>query len=241
MRKTILIDGKPFNFEEELLDYGITQPMSHDEGVELLHTVKQLLDAKGLEFYLGYGTLLGAVRNHDIIPGDEDLDIIVREEARLLSLLPYLRDNGLKLIRAVKGNTYSFRKGERCYIDIYICRPIPKYSPWSLYCYSIGNKEYCPKSIWKKTQTIEFLGGTFLCPQPPTRILTLWYGEDWITPKSGHCFYYEVKSHWFWRYKLKPAIQQTIAWPYWRHLILRRFKTQAESLAEWKRTQTNAN
>lgn len=241
MKKIIYIEGSPFEYEEEHLGYDTNEPMSHEEGVALLHTVKRLLDEKGLEFYLGYGTLLGAVRNHDIIPGDEDLDIIIRDEKALLTMLPYLHDNGLRLIRAIAGNTYSFRMGEHSYIDIYICRSIPWHSPWSIYCYSIGNKEYCPKSIWRETQDIEFLGETFLCPQNPARILTLWYGKDWMTPKSGHCFYYEVKSHWFWRYKLKPAIQETIAWPYWRHLILRRFKTQADSLAEWKRTQTNAN
>lgn len=218
MQKTIIIEGEAFTFEEENLCYENTKPMSHDEGVELLYTVKRLLDAKELEFYLAYGTLLGAVRNHDIIPGDEDLDIIIRDEKKLLSILPYLNDNGLRLIRAVQGNTYSFRMGENCYIDIYICRPIPWYSPWSVYCYSIANKSYCPKSIWSEIQDIEFLGETFRCPKNPERILTLWYGSDWMTPKPGHNFYYQVKSHYYMK-RFKEMIKKLIGYNKWYHLI----------------------
>lgn len=235
MRKTILIEGTAFEYEEETLNYDVTYPMSHDEAVILLRTVKRLLDQKGLPFYLGYGTLLGAVRNHDIIPGDEDLDIIVCDESKLLRAIPFLADNGLKLIRAAKGNVYSFRLNNKCYIDIYILRRIPMPSVWSMYCYSIANKEYCPKRLWKETETIAFLDGEYLCPKKPERILELWYGKDWRIPKSGHTFYYGVKSHWYWEHQWKPWIQKAIAWPYWRHLILKRFKNQAQSLEEWRK------
>lgn len=235
MKKTIYIEGEVFTYDEETLEYTTTFPMSHDEGVELLRHTKRLLDEKHLEFILGYGTLLGAVRNHDIIPGDEDLDIIIRDEAHLLKLIPFLHSNGLRLIRAVKGSIYSFRMGENSYIDIYICSPIPKTSPWSIYCCCIAGKEYCPKKLLAETTEIEFLGMSFKCPKNPENLLAFWYGKTWRTPISGHDFLYEVKSHWYWVNKIKPFIQTAIAWPYWRHLVLHRFNNQSESLKEWRK------
>lgn len=234
MTKTLNINGESFSYEEEILTYENTKPMSEEEGKALLHKVKELLDAKGIEFMLGYGTLLGAVRNHGIIPGDEDLDIIVRDEKRLQSLLPYLRDNGIQLIRHYIGNVYSFRMGANSYIDIYILRRIPKTSIWSLYCYSIAEHEYVPKWLVNKTQPIEFLGATFKCPRNPERLLEFWYGKTWRTPVSGHNFYYCVKSYWHWRHTVKPGLQRLLMWPYWRHLVSKRFKTQRESLEDWK-------
>lgn len=41
----------------------------------VLKTLTDYLDAHGLRYYLAYGTLLGAVRHHDIIPWDYDIDI----------------------------------------------------------------------------------------------------------------------------------------------------------------------
>lgn len=211
MEKELNIYGYHFVYCEEALDYSSSQPMSITEGEELMHKVKFLFSQQKLDFYLGYGTLLGAVRNHGIIPGDEDLDVIVKDERKLLSILPFLKENGLLLIRACKGNVYSFRLGQNSYIDVYIIREIPWYSVWSWYCYSISNKEYCPKKIWKEIQTIEFLGETHLCPKNPENILTLWYGADWMTPKSGHKFYYEVKSHFFYK-ELKKRIKAVISY-----------------------------
>lgn len=37
---------------------------------------KELFSLIELPFYLAYGTLLGAVRDHALIPGDEDVDVL---------------------------------------------------------------------------------------------------------------------------------------------------------------------
>lgn len=42
---------------------------------DILKALTDYLDAHGLRYYLAYGTLLGAVRHHDIIPWDYDIDI----------------------------------------------------------------------------------------------------------------------------------------------------------------------
>ncbi len=42
---------------------------------DVLKTLTDYLDAHDLRYFLAYGTLLGAVRHHDIIPWDYDIDI----------------------------------------------------------------------------------------------------------------------------------------------------------------------
>ncbi|MCR5102755.1 MAG: LicD family protein [Butyrivibrio sp.] len=43
--------------------------------IELLRELKRVCDANGLTIILIYGTLLGAVRNGGMIPGDDDIDV----------------------------------------------------------------------------------------------------------------------------------------------------------------------
>lgn len=57
-KESILINGVPFFYEKETLNYDVCEAMNHDEAKILLHTVKQLFDEKGLDFYLAFGTLL---------------------------------------------------------------------------------------------------------------------------------------------------------------------------------------
>lgn len=237
IEQTILINGKNFTYEEEKLEYGVTKPMSREDAQLLLIKVKELLQQIGLQFCLGYGTLLGAVRNHDIIPGDEDLDIIIEDEALLLSSLPYLSDNGLKTIRICKGSTYSFRMNENSYIDIYIQKPIQGFSPWRRNCVILCGFYYTPRKYVNEYQEIEFLGNTYLCYKNPERILEFWYGKNWQIPISGHNFIYEVKSHWIWMNIIKPSlligIGSVIGWPYWRHTIRKKYANKESSIAEW--------
>lgn len=211
----ININGEPFVFEEENLSYASTKPMTHEEGKAILFKAKELFDSVGLHFYLGYGTLLGAIREHDFIKGDEDVDVFTNDEKKLRENLPYFHNNGLRVIRAVAGNTYSFKYGEGGYIDVYILRRISWYSPWSYYCYSISNHEYVPKKLFREFENIEFLGATFECPKNPEKVLEFLYGKDWHTPVSGHKFYYEVKTAYYYHKVVIPFIKKILLYDKW--------------------------
>lgn len=45
--------------------------------LEILHTVAGICEAQGLRYALIYGTLIGAIRHHDYIPWDDDVDIMM--------------------------------------------------------------------------------------------------------------------------------------------------------------------
>lgn len=202
--KSINIDGVPFYYEEEILKYEHLHAISVVDAELILTTIDRLFKQKGLFFSLAFGTLLGAIREHSIIEGDEDVDVFVSDEKKLVSILPFLYNNGVKLIRAQKGHFYSFRVNADCFIDVYILRPL-KWSIWSIYCYSLSNRAM-PKKYFIEYKEIDFLGGKYYCPQDAESYLAFLYGKSWRTPVRGHKFYQEVKSRWYWRTYIKEPL-----------------------------------
>ena len=87
---------------------------------------KEISERNGLVFGLAFGTFLGAMREHDFIDHDEDIDLFVLNEYKdlFLSMLFELRDNGFEVIRYDRrGDLCSImRNGE--YIDILFFRKI---------------------------------------------------------------------------------------------------------------------
>ena len=45
--------------------------------LEILKIVADVCDSQGLKYSLAWGTLIGAVRHHDYIPWDDDVDILM--------------------------------------------------------------------------------------------------------------------------------------------------------------------
>ena len=212
MKKTILIDNKPFSYEEEALSLDTIPAITNEEAREVLCLAKKLLQPIGLEFYLYWGTLLGAVRDKGVIKGDEDVDVYITDEAKLFMNIPYLYENGLKVIRIVRGSLYSFRANNNCYIDFYIVRPL-RHSIWSTSCYRITHYNQ-PKWIFQEAEEIPFLGETFMCPKNPEKVLAFLYGDTWRTPVKGHKFPSEVRSAYYF-HQFRNFVKKCIFYDKW--------------------------
>jgi len=225
MKRTVKYGLHEYCYEAEDLDHSIIPPITKEDAKATLFTMQELLQARNIDLYLTYGTLLGAVRDKDFITNDLDVDCYVTDQQALFDNLSYLDEHGMKLIRAVVGVVYSFRydRFAGCYIDLYI-RSIP-FNIWALYCYQ-HSVSMCPRKYLQDGEIL-FLGRTFKCPRNPEKVLEFWYGDTWNQPiaKSDKEYRYTVASHYYYRRlkkSIKYGIQYLIGWYHWRHIVKKR-------------------
>ena len=216
---TIVINGKQFTYQDEINDltHETISAIREEQAQALLSRTKDLFSTIGLDFYLGFGTLLGAVRDKTLIKGDEDVDVIICDEDKLFNSLPYLAENKFCVCRIIKHTLYSFRIGDNSYIDVYILRNL-RWSVWAVYCIKLAFW-YVPKKFFREYQDINFLGVQCKCPKEPEKLLEFWYGKTWRTPVRGHNFIYEVKSAYYWhkiKDKVKSIIKVLIGYKHWK-------------------------
>lgn len=55
----------------------LTMQETQKVSLEILRTVAEICEAQSLRYSLIYGTLIGAIRHHDYIPWDDDVDIMM--------------------------------------------------------------------------------------------------------------------------------------------------------------------
>lgn len=143
---------------------------------ENLHIFMATMRKHGVRIELAFGSLLGAVRDHDFIDHDEDIDLIIFEEdkARFLDSLHDLYAEGFVVARSDRRGLISvIRKNE--YIDIYI---FSKEEDEYLHCSGI----IIPTHFLSDTKEMVFKGETFLVPSELEEYLVFEYGENWMTP-----------------------------------------------------------
>lgn len=187
MPKIKLPDGSYFYFKTYPLYLGIKQ-IDKIQAKENLLLFKKITDAVGLRFALAWGTALGAVREHDFIDHDEDIDVWIHHSQRdlLLSLLYTLKANGFEVARWDKRGFLSIiRKGE--YIDISILYPDYRASNIMSCC-----GDPVPEKYVEEWTQILFLGEMFYIAKDWEDYMLFRYGKDWKIPQPYTNF--EVSS-----------------------------------------------
>jgi hypothetical protein len=160
-----------------------TPPMDVAIAEKLLLEVKEIMDYRGVQFFLRQGTCLGAIRESAFIPWDDDLDIGV-----ILGVNGFTEQSVEPLLAAFRENEYYVRSessdkiiyatllkhGVR--IDLMFNRVIDEHIyHWPGIWFPVG--------LFKHLKKINFLGQIFLVPNPPEDYLRIKYGPDWETPK----------------------------------------------------------
>ena len=137
----------------------------------------QIAKRNGLQYGMVYGTLLGAIREHDFIAHDEDVDLFVLSENRdtFKSMLFELRDNGFEVARWDRrdGLCSIIRNGE--YMDIYFFEPlIPGFRA------TLGDP--LPERYVTDLKPYEFQGIEILAAKDAEEAMLEHYGPNWRTP-----------------------------------------------------------
>lgn len=154
---------------------GVKQ-INKELAAENLSLLKDLLDKNGISFILYAGTLLGAVRDHDFITHDEDIDLAFcsKDQTKVFDLLPLLILNGFNIARYDRRGLLSvIRNGE--YIDFYF------FSPYTDDI-SICSGAMCMTEFLENKTSFMFKDKEYLVPKNYEGYLLFEYGKNWKTP-----------------------------------------------------------
>ncbi len=161
-----------------------------------LRDAVEACDELGLEYHLEGGTLLGIVRDGDILPWDHDTDVsIMREDVRRIPELieklksrgwraserayqwdkSYARTGETRLVK-VKGRRFFFFPDQHM-LDVFV----KTRSGGHVYWQAVGETMRVPESHYDGYDTVEWQGLKVKTPVDYDTYLTLKYG-DWRTP-----------------------------------------------------------
>ena len=151
---------------------------------QMLKEAKDIMDSLGVQFFLRQGTCLGAIRDQDFIPWDDDLDLgcVIGlngiTEDMIDPVFDAFRDRGYYV--NVESNDRWIAAGmikSSLRVDLTFFRIIDE-------CIFHFPMIWMPTHLFSNFKEIEFMGGNYLVPNPPEEYLRTKYGPDWITPKK---------------------------------------------------------
>ena len=182
---------------------GHSKGMNKENAKYLLNTLKKVFEENGIELLLAYGTLLGAIREHDFIGHDSDMDTMIwhKDMQKGLDLAPELAKYGIQLECYVLPwiFTYSY-KGVTCDIDV-INEPISPFN--KRYC--LLESQYIPRAFFETTEKYEFQGEMHTIPAHPEALLEYHYGKKWRIPGGPHA---RLQTKLFFWYYISKQIQR---------------------------------
>lgn len=214
-------------YKSHLLYFGMHTP-NKQVVAENLCLFAKVLDKIDINWGPAFGTLIGIVRNDDLLPWNPVFDVyILREdEERFKDKLWLLMDVGFTLVRYERrGLYYLMRKGE--YFKIFILHKI------SSDVRHTGGRDFIHEVYLQNLIKWNFLGVDLNVPAKVDEYLEFRYG-NWYQPKQT--IYYKeskVKQYYHWT---KTWIQDHLPdnlYFYWllkhRQKDLRTFKIQCEN------------
>ena len=163
--------------------------------------IKEILDRLKVKFYLSDGTMLGAIRNKNFIPGDDDMELRTPAKGWDFSVVKDFKEKGFRCAKITRPNLYQdkssgiilSKRGIRIGIGLNYYYP-----PENLAIYLSGrpldHATVQPAKFYRGDHFIDFLGATFRIPYPPEEYLEALYDENWRIPMTRKA----------WRTTLKP-------------------------------------
>ena len=151
---------------------------------KVLLEIWDLLRDINVTFFLRHGTCLGAVRDGELIPWDDDIDI-----GSIIGMHNLDESTIYKAVQKFQAADFEVKVLET---DFHIGVELSKYSiPIDWTCYRVHEESILqypgvkiPVQLYESLGSVPLLGKTFSVPNPPEEYLTLKYGPNWRVPKQ---------------------------------------------------------
>jgi hypothetical protein len=169
--------------------------IDRDIALENIVLLRDVLGEYGLKPFLHYGTLLGAMRERDFIPHDDDVDMGLygRDKETFLKAIPalekvgfeiaYIRDDGYGKTKSIEDNSSNFRmyklKRKTQSVDVFLAfeKSTIIGKRWD-----IDGRVTIPYKFLASLDSVDFLGERFAVPNDPIGFLKDLYGKTWNVP-----------------------------------------------------------
>jgi hypothetical protein len=168
-----------------------TGPARPNDLLSLLFFVEDLLVENDVFHWLDWGTLLGAVRDGELISWDSDADLGVMAGGveRVLELAPVAAAAGRVLEPFDHGVRVRHGAADKPHVDIYAWQEedglvTPLATTWHEEWPGMAGRERFPASYLGEPATVVLQGRPFPAPSPVHRFLAEHrYGPDYLTPR----------------------------------------------------------
>jgi lipopolysaccharide cholinephosphotransferase len=192
----------------------IKQPILTDKNLirarKVLFDVVDFFESEGIDYWLEGGTLLGIVRDHDLLPWDHDIDLSIpaKDAEKFAQNIKKLNRKGYRVTqRRMHKDIGAFKDGEHrifkvkrfipsilkiifsvahkhmVVADIFVKASDDQYTYWQ----AMEKIMRVDKKYYSSFETVEYLGRNLRVPSEHRAYLTEKYG-DWSTPiKNWSC------------------------------------------------------
>lgn len=166
-----------FEYNSHLLYFGNHKPQK-DIVAENLKILAEVLDKIDINWGPAFGTLIGIVRNDDLLPWNPVFDIYIlkEDEERFKDVLWFLRDLGFSLVRYERRGLYYLLRNEE-YFKVFVLHKI------SFDVRHTGGGDFIQETYLQNTIKWSFMGVEMNVPAKVDEYLEFRYG-DWYKPKQ---------------------------------------------------------